>query len=174
MRPLFPPLLARNIIIKSRTQQFTRFFSNDEVSSRDLVFKCFISKSTDPWTNIAFEEWLFKDTNPQEIILFLWRNNSCAVIGRNQNPWKECNVRLLQKHDIPLIRRKSGGGTVFHDIGNTNYTLIMPRIDFTRKHTAELVVGALTTRLDIPAYVTERHDIAVNGLKISLICLKSN
>ncbi|EXX73099.1 putative lipoate--protein ligase [Rhizophagus irregularis DAOM 197198w] len=114
---------------------------------------------------------LFKDTNPQEIILFLWRNNSCAVIGRNQNPWKECNVRLLQKHDIPLIRRKSGGGTVFHDIGNTNYTLIMPRIDFTRKHTAELVVRALTTRLDIPAYVTERHDIAVNGLKISLIYL---
>ncbi|PKY29054.1 Lipoyltransferase and lipoate-protein ligase [Rhizophagus irregularis] len=168
MRPLFPPLLVRNIIIKSRTsQQFSRFFSSDEISSRDLVFKCFISKSMDPWTNIAFEEWLFKDTNPQEIILFLWRNNSCAVIGRNQNPWKECNVRLLQKHDIPLIRRKSGGGTVFHDIGNTNYTLIMPRIDFTRKHTAELVVRALTTRLDIPAYVTERHDIAVNGLKVS-------
>lgn len=50
----------------------------------------------------------------------------------------------------------------------------MPRIDFTRKHTAELVVRALTTRLDIPAYVTERHDIAVNGLKISLIYLSYN
>ncbi|CAG8706605.1 16679_t:CDS:2, partial [Funneliformis mosseae] len=88
------------------------------------------------------------------------------------NPWKECNVRLLQDHNIPLIRRKSGGGTVFHDIGNTNYTLIMPRSNFTRKHSAELVVRALTTKLGISAYVTERHDIAIQGLKISLIIVR--
>ncbi|CAJ0628590.1 13431_t:CDS:10 [Entrophospora sp. SA101] len=117
------------------------------------TLKCYLSKLTDPWINLAFEEWLFRDTDPNKTILYLWRNDPCVVIGRNQNPWKECNVQLLNNHKVPLIRRKSGGGTVFHDLGNTNYSLITPRQDFSRKNAAELVTLVLQSSFNVPAYV---------------------
>ncbi|KAF0525308.1 Lipoyltransferase and lipoate-protein ligase [Gigaspora margarita] len=130
-------------------------------------FQCYISNLTDPWTNLAVEEWLFRHTDPSIVLLYLWRNAGCVVIGRNQNPWKECNVRLLRNDSIPIIRRKSGGGTVFHDLGNTNYTVITPRQNFTRKHSADLVARAIRKRFEIPAYVNERHDIEIEDLKVS-------
>ncbi|CAG8471000.1 127_t:CDS:2 [Cetraspora pellucida] len=99
-------------------------------------------------------------TDPSTVLLYLWRNVGCVVIGRNQNPWKECNVRLLRNDNIPIIRRKSGGGTVFHDLGNTNYTVITPRRNFTRKHSAELVALALRKRLNIPA-----HNLVSKGVE---------
>jgi lipoate-protein ligase A len=77
-----------------------------------------------------------------------------------QNPWREANLPLLRQHNIPLIRRKSGGGTVFHDIGNTNYTVFMPRSEFSRTKHLHMIVKALEM-LDIPADVNARHDIIV-------------
>ncbi|KAG0254049.1 Biotin/lipoate A/B protein ligase [Mortierella polycephala] len=74
----------------------------------------YISKINDPWTNLAFEEWLFRNSDPSTYILFLYRNSKSVIIGRNQNPWKECNLKLLAKDGVPFVRRKSGGGTVYH------------------------------------------------------------
>ncbi|CAG8450161.1 12740_t:CDS:10 [Ambispora leptoticha] len=128
---------------------------------------------------------LFRDYNPissfdhlgnkeksrerNAILLYLWQNTKCVVIGRNQNPWSECNMRLLRADGIPLVRRKSGGGAVYHDHGNTNYTVIMPRARFTRRENAKIVAKAIRDGFGIrEAYVNERHDIVVNGLKISL------
>ncbi|KAF9950453.1 Biotin/lipoate A/B protein ligase [Mortierella alpina] len=74
----------------------------------------YISKLNDPWTNLAFEEWLFRNSDPATYILFLYRNSKSVIIGRNQNPWKECNLKLMARDGVPFVRRKSGGGTVYH------------------------------------------------------------
>ncbi|KAI8908838.1 hypothetical protein DFJ77DRAFT_433924, partial [Powellomyces hirtus] len=128
----------------------------------------YVSKVTDPWINLAFEEWLVLFRKPQsaEDVLYLWRNTKCVVVGRNQNPWKECHLQLMKEEEVPLVRRRSGGGTVYHDIGNTNYTIIMPRDSFDRRTNAELVCRGMH-QLDIPASVNERHDIVVDGKKVS-------
>ncbi|KAI9351193.1 hypothetical protein BDR26DRAFT_977835 [Obelidium mucronatum] len=128
----------------------------------------FLSRLSDPWRNLAFEEWLFR--RPSGLlpphVLYLWRNSPCVVVGRNQNPWKECNLPLMRAKNIPLIRRRSGGGTVVHNLGNTNYTCFMPRDAFNRDASAQLVADALH-ELDIPAAVSPRHDIVINGMKVS-------
>ncbi|CEQ39110.1 SPOSA6832_00596 [Sporobolomyces salmonicolor] len=82
------------------------------------------------------------------------------------NPWKEINLARLQQLGIPFVRRKSGGGTVYHDLGNTNYCVFVPRLEFERKTNAELVVAALN-KLEIPAYVNDRNDICVDSFKMS-------
>ncbi|KAG0001116.1 Biotin/lipoate A/B protein ligase [Modicella reniformis] len=74
----------------------------------------YLSKINDPWANLAFEEWLFRNSDPETYILFMYRNSKSVIIGRNQNPWKECNLKLLEQDSIPFVRRKSGGGTVYH------------------------------------------------------------
>ncbi|KAG0257501.1 hypothetical protein DFQ27_005077 [Actinomortierella ambigua] len=98
----------------------------------------YLSKINDPWTNLAFEEW----------------------------KKSECNLKALARDNVPFVRRKSGGGTVYHDMGNTNYSIMMPRAVFDRKTNVELVCRALH-ELDIPAIVNDRHDIVLEGRKVS-------
>ncbi|BGP13163.1 hypothetical protein JCM10213v2_001082 [Rhodosporidiobolus nylandii] len=126
----------------------------------------YVSTSHDPWFNLAFEDWLFRKTDPEQEILYLYRNAPSVIIGRNQNPWKEINLPALAALGIPFVRRKSGGGTVYHDLGNTNYCVFVPRLEFDRRTNAELVVEGLKT-LEIPASVNERNDIVVDGFKVS-------
>ncbi|KAJ1969182.1 hypothetical protein IWQ62_000794 [Dispira parvispora] len=128
--------------------------------------QCYVSKSDDPFTNLAIEEWLLRHGDPHSYILYLWRNRPCVVIGRNQNPWKECNLDAMHQYGVDLVRRQSGGGTVYHDLGNSLYTIVMPRKKFVRRISAELVARALHM-IDIPAQVNERNDIVIDNLKIS-------
>ncbi|KAJ1891754.1 hypothetical protein LPJ66_006740 [Kickxella alabastrina] len=109
---------------------------------------------------------ILRKSDPESFVLYLWRNRPTIVIGRNQNPWKECNLKMMASRDVLLARRTSGGGSVYHDMGNSNYTVVMPREAFTRDKCAEMVSRALH-HADIPAYVNERHDVAVEGRKIS-------
>ncbi|KEI42511.1 uncharacterized protein L969DRAFT_606958 [Mixia osmundae IAM 14324] len=117
--------------------------------------RIFLSHSTNPYWNLAYEDWLFRKTPADQHILLLYRNAPCIVIGRNQNPWNEINLSRLRQLRIPLVRRRSGGGTVYHDLGNTNYCLFMPRASFDRRQGAELVSSALNA-LDVPTRVNER------------------
>ncbi|POY70763.1 hypothetical protein BMF94_6173 [Rhodotorula taiwanensis] len=126
----------------------------------------YVSDSNDPWFNLAFEDWIFRKTDPEERILYMYRNSPSVIVGRNQNPWKEINLARLRELDIPFVRRKSGGGTVYHDLGNTNYCVFVPRTEFDRKTNAELVTRGLN-ELDIDAYVNDRNDICVDGFKMS-------
>nr|KIR50581.1 lipoate-protein ligase A [Cryptococcus bacillisporus CA1280] len=109
----------------------------------------YISKSHDPWFNLSYEDWLFRSTPHDQPVLFLYRNFPCVVIGRNQNPWKETTPKKLREESIPLVRRRSGGGTVYHDMGNTNFSIILPRLLFTRSHGAQLVSRAVRETLGI-------------------------
>ncbi len=138
----------------------------------------YLSRSNDPYINLSIEHYLLQKTPADSNVLFLYTNRPCVVIGRNQNPWLEVNLRLLDtvkrghtaKHDESgigealLVRRRSGGGTVFHDEGNVNYCAICPTADFTRDKHAELVVRALRRWSDIGfnARVNERHDIVLD------------
>lgn len=109
--------------------------------------------------------------------MFLYVNRPCVVIGRNQNPWTEVNLDILDaaRHDqndiqteppaighVDLVRRRSGGGTVFHDEGNLNWSITCPRTSFTRDTHAEMVVRALRKLGIERARVNERHDIVLD------------
>ncbi|KAL1411272.1 hypothetical protein Q8F55_002223 [Vanrija albida] len=122
----------------------------------------YVSTSTNPWFNLSYEDWLLRNTPVSQPLLFIYRNEQCVVIGRNQNPWKETTPRQLLADGIPLVRRRSGGGTVYHDMGNTNFSIMLPRVTFTRSGGANLVAKAIRERLDVPSCtVNSRNDVIV-------------
>ncbi len=142
--------------------------------SGSVAPQAYVSRSSNPWFNLAFEDHLFRTVDPAVPVCFLYRNAACVVVGRNQNPWKELNAAAMRSIDLPMVRRRSGGGTVYHDLGNTNYSFHMPRDTFDRRTHAELVARALNAtpvglhlsrsplaRADRGAYVNERNDICI-------------
>jgi len=124
----------------------------------------YLSTSTDPFVNLALEQQLFETTALPA--LFLYQNTSCIVIGRAQNPWVECDLHFLHTHNIPLLRRQSGGGTVFHDLGNLNFTLFSDKATFNKHRNLELVITALSG-LGATIAVNARHDLLLQDKKIS-------
>lgn len=120
-------------------------------------------KSHDPYTNLAIERFLLEKL---QNVLILWRNNPCVVIGRNQNPWAECNLVEMTKDKVLLCRRYSGGGAVYHDLGNSLYSIIQPKNDFCREKTALRIQNALKS-IGINLQITKRHDLTFNGFKVS-------
>ncbi|KAH9961406.1 hypothetical protein BJV74DRAFT_787701 [Russula compacta] len=144
-----------------------RHFSISQPSSRTAKNSIYVSQSNDPYFNLSFEDWLFKEKLTQEPLLLIYRDEPCVVIGRNQNPWKEVNFPALRRANIPFIRRRSGGGTVYHDMGNTNFSIHLPRSSFNRHVTAQLVLRAVRS-LDIDAWLNDRNDICVGPYKMRL------
>ncbi|XP_071956298.1 lipoyl amidotransferase LIPT1, mitochondrial-like [Antedon mediterranea] len=130
----------------------------------------YVSTSNDVFANLAFEDWVHDNmclthTN----VLFLWRNNPAVVIGRHQNPWSECNINKLILSNIQLARRRSGGGTVYHDLGNLNCTFFTDRSQYNRRHNLEMMVAALKGSWpNIHVSISNRDDILLeNFYKIS-------
>jgi len=125
----------------------------------------YLSRSSDAFVNLSIEDFILRTSSPTSTVLFLYTNRPCVVIGRNQNPWSEVNLKQLQASPIgpvQLLRRRSGGGTVFHDEGNLNWSVTCPRADFTRDKHAEMVVRALRKLGVHRARVNERHDIVLD------------
>ena len=122
--------------------------------------KVFIADTFDPWFNLATEDWIFNDMDPETKVLFLWRNQNTVVIGRFQNPWTECNVEMMEKDGIKLARRQSGGGAVFHDLGNTNFTFMSSKEGHKKENNNAIIINALK-RFNIEAEASGRNDIVV-------------
>ncbi len=133
------------------------------------------SEQYDPWLNLAFEEYLLDNIHPDEVILFLWQNKNTVVIGRNQNAWRECSTILLEKEDGKLARRLSGGGAVYHDTGNLNYTFITGKNKFNLDKQYRVILNAVQ-KLSIPAIMTGRNDLVADGRKFSgnAFCHRNN
>ncbi len=125
-----------------------------------------ISDITNPWFNLATEDWIFSELDSDCHTLFLWRNAETVVIGRNQNPWGECKTDKMEQDNIYLARRQSGGGAVFHDLGNTNFTFLSPKEDYDQKANFTIIINALKT-LGIDAECSGRNDMLVDGRKVS-------
>ncbi len=130
---------------------------------------CYIDKTTNPYYNLAAEEYLFKEIN--EPVFRLWRNSPSVIVGRNQNTLAEINSEFVVKNQIPVVRRLSGGGAVFHDLGNINFTFIDTRIS--GEDTAQMfrrftspIIQALKN-LGVNAYLEGRNDLLIDGKKFS-------
>lgn len=124
------------------------------------------SLCTDPYRNLAFEEALLTSLPEDAGVLFLWQNRDTVVIGLNQNPWAECNLAQMEADGVLLTRRITGGGAVFHDIGNLNFSFILPNRHYDVARQGRIIVDALG-RLGIMAEVSGRNDITADGRKFS-------
>lgn len=119
-----------------------------------------------PYKNLALEKFLTLNTEEEECILFLWQNRKTVVIGRNQNAWKECNVSTLERDGGHLVRRLSGGGAVFHDLGNLNFTFCVRRDNYDLDRQLSVLVQAVRM-LGLTAEKTGRNDVVIDGRKFS-------
>ncbi|AFG38882.1 lipoate--protein ligase [Spirochaeta africana] len=138
----------------------------------EMIQRAFVSSSLNPFENLAFEDWLYRtlpvqpDGSAAEIRVLFYRNDPCVVIGRHQNPWKECALGSMLSAGIPLVRRQSGGGAVYHDAGNINWSIMVPRQHYDPDHNFTCVLTGLHG-LGIPAERNERSDLLVQGRKVS-------
>lgn len=119
-----------------------------------------VNTSTDPHFNLAFDEYCLQQYRSDEDFFYLWRNRPAVIIGLNQNAYSEVNLDYLDSHGITLARRVTGGGAVYHDLQNMNYTFIGKSV------TPEPFVKALRA-LGVDAELTGRNDIFVDGHKVS-------
>ena len=124
------------------------------------------NSNTEPGLNLALEEWLLKEAT--EDCFMLWRNRPAIIVGRNQNTVEEINREFVQAKQLPVVRRLSGGGAVYHDLGNLNFTFVVHgtknRFDF--RHFAEPVIEVLQ-QLGVKAEYSGRNDMSIAGKKFS-------
>ena len=121
-----------------------------------------LSDSYDPWFNLAVEDCIFREMTTDQRVLFLWRNAETVVIGQAQNPWKECNTRRMEEDGIRLARRSSGGGAVFHDLGNTCFTFMAGKPEYDKSVSTGIILNALKA-LGIDASASGRNDLVVQS-----------
>tara|TARA_Y100000782_G_C10153520_1_gene252573 strand:- start:258 stop:1247 length:990 start_codon:yes stop_codon:yes gene_type:complete len=129
---------------------------------------CIDNSSLEPYFNQAVEEYFLKNTD--ENIFMLWRNNNAIIVGKHQNTLAEINVEHVKERGIKVVRRLTGGGAVFHDLGNVNYTFIMgygeegAKVDFKKYN--QPIIDVLAT-LGVQAEFSGRNDILIDGQKFS-------
>lgn len=124
------------------------------------------SDSTDPFANLALEEAAAAALADDEWLLFLWQNERTVVVGRNQNAWKECAVEALEADGGRVARRRSGGGAVYHDVGNLNFTFAAPREGYSFARNLDVICQAVRS-FGLDARVSGRNDVTVGGAKFS-------
>src|SRR5690606_20246139 len=124
--------------------------------------------SNDIQFNLAWEEYILKEIALNEDILLLWQNESSLVLGRNQNVYEEVNLKFIHENKIPLVRRISGGGTVYHDMGNINFTIITSSKENISKYEkiTKPLVDALN-KIGIPIEFSGKSDLKIEGKKVS-------
>lgn len=122
--------------------------------------------SVNPYYNLAQEEYLTTTVQDRELIVYLWQNKHTIVIGRNQNVWQECKVEEFLQDGGKIVRRLSGGGAVYHDLGNLNFTFCVKKADYDVDKQLMVILTALKD-LGINAKKTGRNDITIEQKKFS-------
>lgn len=124
--------------------------------------------NTNPYFNMAFDEYALECLALDEPLFFLWQNSPAVIVGLNQNVYAEVDIDYLRANDISLVRRVTGGGAVYHDLGNLNYTIVGRSADLQRDYPGytQFIQQALQA-LGVDATLSGRNDILVDGRKVS-------
>lgn len=122
--------------------------------------------SDNPYANLAFEEFLVKNKKLDTDYIFIYKNKKSVIIGKNQNPWLECNLKLMNDEGIILARRLTGGGAVFQDEGNINYSFILDRKIYKREVQFKIIQEILK-EFGIKTCVGDKNEITAERKKIS-------
>lgn len=121
---------------------------------------------TDPYVNLAIEQQLMRRLPADTAVLYLWQNDRTIVIGRNQDPWMECHVEAFMAEGGRIARRLSGGGAVYHDLGNLNFTWVVPPVCFDISRQMHIVLEAVRA-LGLQPVISGRNDLVIDGRKFS-------
>lgn len=125
-----------------------------------------VSTQDNPYLNIAVENYLLSLPASDTVILYLWRNRQTVVIGQNQNPYAECNVDMLEQDGGYLMRRRTGGGAVYHDLGNLNFSFIAPNELYDQARQFSVLQRAVAD-YGLETEVSGRNDVLCKGRKFS-------
>jgi len=131
-----------------------------------MIYKAYVTDSVNPYTNLAMEEYLFRYADKDTNILFLWQNDNTIVIGRNQDARAECKADEFLESGGKIARRKSGGGAVYHDLGNLNFSIIGVKDNVGSMLYKEILVKLISGYGMVPEY-NGRNDIMIDGRKFS-------
>ena len=130
------------------------------------MYKYICSENTSPYYNLALERSLFDFVDEDTVILYLWQNSHTIVIGKNQNAYAECKVDEFIKDGGTLARRPSGGGAVYHDLGNLNFSIICNE-SIAKEHTYQRIVKEALGYFGIVSEFNGRNDLTVDDKKFS-------
>ncbi len=126
----------------------------------------YLSHTTDPYTNLATDEYLLRNLPADSFVLYFYVNAPSVIIGRHQNAYAECDVAKMEADGVKLVRRITGGGAVYHDEGNLNFSFIFPEGKYEESAQNEVLTDALAT-FGIEATAGGRNDITADGRKVS-------
>lgn len=128
--------------------------------------KLFISDSRDGWRNLAVDEYFIDTLGEEDMLLYFYINGNAVIIGRGQNPWAECNLAAMDRDGVQLVRRITGGGAVFHDSGNLNFSFIAGEKIYNLERQLGMILNAVRS-LGIPCDFSGRNDLLADGKKFS-------
>lgn len=129
-------------------------------------YKVYQSNSLDPRVNLSLEEYYMNTVKDDECIVLFWQSENAVVIGVNQNPYQECNLVNLERDHVVMVRRLSGGGAVYHDLGNLNFAFIAKTDNFSIDHNFRIILKALKG-LGVEGVFNGRNDLTTLGRKFS-------
>lgn len=140
-----------------------------------MANKLYVSPSPDGWHNLGTDEYFIENLSPDDMLLYFYTNHNAVIIGRGQNPWSECNLAAMERDDVQLVRRISGGGAVFHDSGNLNFSFIAGENIYNLERQLGLILSAVRA-LGIPCEFSGRNDLLADGRKFSgnAFCQRGN
>lgn len=126
----------------------------------------FLCESNDGWRNLAADEYFLNHIGKDEILLHIYINAPAVIIGKNQNAWRECNLKAMEADGVKLVRRISGGGAVYHDLGNVNFSFIAHRDIYDVSRQMNVILRSVR-ELGIQAEFSGRNDLLAEGKKFS-------